>query len=248
MSLNYDKITASLKAEQVIKGKLSLPERYVGPEGPQGPEGKSAYQTALDNGFVGTEEEWLLSLVGPQGPQGEDGEQGLPGEKGDQGPAGESGVYVGTEEPTDPDQIVWINPEGEVPESPDVDLSNYYNKQEIDRKLAEMEPTGDDRLRIDEVVNIGDKSALMVGVELPSTYFNRKPVYGDIFLLLFMYKDGDVTRNGIGYCEVTDDRNEQRIQFYVNDYFNLGDVSVMEVQKMINDKFDSIIDGDGVSY
>ena len=30
----------------------------------RGPEGKSAYRVAVDNGFVGTEEEWLLSLQG----------------------------------------------------------------------------------------------------------------------------------------------------------------------------------------
>ena len=36
-----------------------------------GPQGKSAYQVAVDNGFVGTEEEWLATLVGPQGPPGE---------------------------------------------------------------------------------------------------------------------------------------------------------------------------------
>ena len=40
----------------------------VGPEGPQGiqgiqgPEGKSAYEVAVENGFTGTEEEWLNSL------------------------------------------------------------------------------------------------------------------------------------------------------------------------------------------
>ena len=36
-------------------------------------KGDSAYQVAVDNGFVGTEEEWLASLVGPQGPPGKDG-------------------------------------------------------------------------------------------------------------------------------------------------------------------------------
>lgn len=38
--------------------------------GPEGPAGKSAYQVAVDNGFVGTEEEWLASLVGPPGADG----------------------------------------------------------------------------------------------------------------------------------------------------------------------------------
>ncbi|MBQ6478524.1 MAG: collagen-like protein [Erysipelotrichaceae bacterium] len=35
-----------------------------GPEGPQGPEGKSAYQIAVENGFVGTVAEWIASLTG----------------------------------------------------------------------------------------------------------------------------------------------------------------------------------------
>lgn len=33
-------------------------------------QGESAYDVAVDNGFVGTEEEWLESLVGPPGPGG----------------------------------------------------------------------------------------------------------------------------------------------------------------------------------
>lgn len=41
-----------------------------GSDGDVGPEGFSAYETAVANGFVGTELEWLDSLVGPIGPQG----------------------------------------------------------------------------------------------------------------------------------------------------------------------------------
>ena len=41
-----------------------------------GPEGKSAYEVAVEEGYTGTEEEWLASLVGPQGPQGIQGETG----------------------------------------------------------------------------------------------------------------------------------------------------------------------------
>ena len=36
-------------------------------QGPPGEDGKSAYQSALDNGFVGSEQQWLESLVGPPG-------------------------------------------------------------------------------------------------------------------------------------------------------------------------------------
>ena len=38
-------------------------ENSVGPEGPQGDPGASAYEIAVANGFVGTEEEWLASLI-----------------------------------------------------------------------------------------------------------------------------------------------------------------------------------------
>lgn len=39
----------------------------------QGPVGESAYQTAVNNGFVGTEAEWLASLEGADGANGTDG-------------------------------------------------------------------------------------------------------------------------------------------------------------------------------
>lgn len=57
-----------------------------------GEAGKSAYDIAVDHGFVGTEEEWLESLRGPQGEKGEQGEQGPQGEKGEQGEQGEAGT------------------------------------------------------------------------------------------------------------------------------------------------------------
>ena len=41
--------------------------------GPDGADGKSAYEIAVENGFVGTEQEWLDSLVGPPGPDGPGG-------------------------------------------------------------------------------------------------------------------------------------------------------------------------------
>jgi hypothetical protein len=79
-------------------------------EGVPGPAGKSAYQVAVDNGFVGTEPQWLASLVGPQGdpgPPGADGDDGAPGTPGADGSDGAPGLsayqvavsngFVGTE-------------------------------------------------------------------------------------------------------------------------------------------------------
>lgn len=39
-----------------------------------GPEGDSAYQVALDDGFVGTESAWLASLKGAKGDKGNTGD------------------------------------------------------------------------------------------------------------------------------------------------------------------------------
>lgn len=46
------------------------------------PAGASAYESALQNGFEGTEAEWLDSLHGEQGPPGKDGEDGEDGAPG----------------------------------------------------------------------------------------------------------------------------------------------------------------------
>lgn len=43
------------------------------PQGDEGPAGASAYEVAVEEGFSGTEAEWLASLVGPTGPVGPQG-------------------------------------------------------------------------------------------------------------------------------------------------------------------------------
>ena len=61
-------------------------------EGVPGPAGQSAYQVAVANGFVGTVNQWLASLVGPQGPTGATGATGAQGPQGDPGPTGATGA------------------------------------------------------------------------------------------------------------------------------------------------------------
>lgn len=64
----------------------------AGLPGPQGAPGDSAYDIAVQNGFTGTEQEWLDSLEGAQGPAGADGIDGEPGTAGEQGIQGEQGL------------------------------------------------------------------------------------------------------------------------------------------------------------
>ena len=63
----------------------------AGDQGINGTNGRSAYEIAVLNGFVGTETQWLLSLVGATGPQGIPGTNGANGATGPQGQIGLTG-------------------------------------------------------------------------------------------------------------------------------------------------------------
>lgn len=56
-----------------------------------GANGDSAYEVAVDNGFQGSEDEWLASLKGEPGEKGDPGQKGDPGEKGAPGEKGDPG-------------------------------------------------------------------------------------------------------------------------------------------------------------
>ena len=62
-----------------------------GDTGSRGADGKSAYEVALQNGFTGTEADWLTSLKGQKGDTGAKGERGEKGEAGETGEKGEKG-------------------------------------------------------------------------------------------------------------------------------------------------------------
>lgn len=55
------------------------PAGNTGPAGATGPAGKSAYQIAVDGGFVGNEEAWLASLIGSPGQPGPPGKTPVKG-------------------------------------------------------------------------------------------------------------------------------------------------------------------------
>lgn len=84
VSGTMQKNTSSGDVRIIVEGE----EKEIG-----GADGKSAYGVAVDNGFEGTEEEWLESLIGPQG---DTGEAGADGEQGPQGSTGPAGVGIAT--------------------------------------------------------------------------------------------------------------------------------------------------------
>lgn len=68
--------TIESNTPDVIQGK----DGADGKDGTDGKDGKSAYEIAVENGYEGTEKEWLASLKGQDGVDGKDGDKG---DKGD---------------------------------------------------------------------------------------------------------------------------------------------------------------------
>lgn len=101
-------------------------------KGDKGDTGLNAYEVALLNGFIGTETEWLQSLVGPQGLQGAKGDTGATGPQGEQGIQG---------------------PQGEPGTTPD--LTSYLTKNEATQTYATLEQMGDISSALDEILLIG---------------------------------------------------------------------------------------------
>lgn len=66
-------------------------------ESGSGSDGKSAYDLAVQQGYVGTLDDWLLTLVGPRGPKGDTGSTGKTGPTGEPGKTPVRGVDYWTE-------------------------------------------------------------------------------------------------------------------------------------------------------
>ena len=89
----------SLEGAGALKGEKGdpftyddfTPEQLLALKGKNGIDGKSAYQLAVNGGFVGTEAEWIASLKGETGPIGPAGQTGETGATGPAGPQGEVG-------------------------------------------------------------------------------------------------------------------------------------------------------------
>lgn len=107
-------IKGAVATKGIMKGAL---------QGLYGKDGLSAYEVAVENGFEGSETEWLTSLKGEQGEKGDKGDTGI----------GVSGVYVGSGDMPD-GYNVQIDPNGDA-----LALDNYYTKYEVDTIVGDIE-------------------------------------------------------------------------------------------------------------
>lgn len=80
-------------------------------------DGKSAYELAVQNGFVGTVVEYLASLKGEKGDTGAKGNTGAKGDKGDKGDTGAAGTNATNEtiknQKTGTNIKVWVGTQAE---------------------------------------------------------------------------------------------------------------------------------------
>lgn len=99
---------AGPEGPQGPQGDPGADSTVPGPQGDPGQDGASAYEVAVANGFVGTEQDWLDSLVGEQGPQGDTGPAGADGLDGIDGADGTDGIVAQATAPIDTD-ILWLD-------------------------------------------------------------------------------------------------------------------------------------------
>ena len=80
-----------------------------GADGLDGEPGDSAYQVALNNGFIGSELDWLASLQGVDGVDGMNGDPGEPGVPGVPGANGLSAYQIAVNNGFVGTEAQWLN-------------------------------------------------------------------------------------------------------------------------------------------
>ena len=113
----------------------------------KGKDGKSAYEIAVEHGFVGTEVEWLESLKGVDGKDGvngkdgKDGADGLPGRDGIDGIDGKSAYIIAVEHGFSGTETEWLQSLKGADGRDGIisDMSNYATKADIAELQKQIE-------------------------------------------------------------------------------------------------------------
>ena len=181
----------------------------------KGTDGKSAYEIAVEYGFVGTETEWLESLKGVDGLPGKDGKNGadgLPGRDGINGSDGKSAYIIAVEHGFSGTETEWLQSlkgaDGKNGITPD--MSNYATKADI----ADLQE------RIRQISGISYISVFESGSDALQKYGDSIYTY---------YNDG--YRSLVGFAEsylhFCCSENEYALYFNQNDFSWAGTVFVI---------------------
>ena len=112
-----DGFSPKVKAEQMESGVVitivdadgeTSATLHNGANGEKGSDGKSAYQIAVEQGYQGSESDWLSSLKGDKGDKGEKGNTGAKGNPGQDGAEGKSAYAIAVEHGYEDSEEKWL--------------------------------------------------------------------------------------------------------------------------------------------
>ena len=175
----------------------------------KGKDGKSAFEIAIEHGFVGTEAEWLKSL---KGVDGKDGVNGLPGRDGIDGTDGKSAYIIAVEHGFTGTENEWLQSlkgaDGKDGITPD--MSDYATKTDI----------ADLQKQIESISGISYISVFESGSDTLQKYGDSIYTY---------YNDGYRSLAGFAesYPHFCSAENDYALYFNQNDFSWAGSVFVM---------------------
>lgn len=181
----------------------------------KGTDGKSAYEIAVEHGFVGTEAEWLKSLKGVDGlpgKDGKDGADGLPGRDGIDGTDGKSAYIIAVEHGFTGTENEWLQSLKGADGKDGIthDMSDYATKADI----AELQE------QIRQISGISYISVFESGSDALQKYGDSIYTY---------YNDGYRSLAGFAesYPHFCSAENNYALYFNQNDFSWAGTVFVM---------------------
>lgn len=181
----------------------------------KGTDGKSAYEIAVEHGFVGTETEWLESLKGVDGKEGVNGKDGCDGRNGADGLPGRDGIdgksayIIAVEHGFSGTETEWLQSlKGKDGITPD--MSDYATKTDI----AELQK------QIESISGISYISVFESGSDTLQKYGDSIYTY---------YNDGYRSLAGFAesYPHFCSAENDYALHFNQTDFGWVGSVFVM---------------------
>ena len=175
----------------------------------KGLDGKSAFEIAVEHGFVGTETEWLESLRGADGLPGRDGTDGKNGVDGTSGSDGKSAYTIAVEHGFTGTEDDWLQSlKGKDGITPD--MSDYATRTDI----AELQK------QIESISGISYISVFESGSDALQKYGDSIYTY---------YNDGYRSLAGFAesYPHFCSAENDYALYFNQNDFSWAGSVFVM---------------------
>lgn len=188
-----------------------------------GARGYSAYEVAVQNGFVGTEEEWLASLKGDKGDTGDTFDELTPEQKAEiKGDTGKSAYEIAVEHGFIGTEQDWVNaylsPEGYIRKVDVVDnLTSTETQKPLSAKQGKILKDITDDLQ-EDIDDLNDKVTFLFPKFMPNVFSGDSNLikYGDINILI----DCDSTTKWTYVKQFLDDNDATHIDYLIISHYH----------------------------